>query len=196
MTFSNHWVKFHLNLFIRPQLIMSSHIHNRNQCWSSYMTPYGIIRSQWVKNKHIYNTWGTHILGRISWGLLCVPKPEWGIKTEARSTPQRYAPAGNKSTSFQVSMGNITLPCNTWIAKLYRKRASLIWVKSRRWGCLVTWFCYQLIAKPGNRTGAPLWPDPYVTFYWNPANATKMSEGLVKSYSVLGKQCLQQLIGL
>ena len=24
-----------------------------------------------------------------------------------------------------------------------------IWVRSRRFGCLVTWFCYHLIAKPG-----------------------------------------------
>ena len=30
-------------------------------------------------------------------------------------------------------------------------------------GCLVTWFCYQLIAKPGNKTAAVFavsWPDP------------------------------------
>ena len=27
-----------------------------------------------------------------------------------------------------------------------------IWVRSRNCGCLVTWFCYQLIAKPGNNT--------------------------------------------
>ena len=33
-----------------------------------------------------------------------------------------------------------------------------IWVKSRRLGCLVTCFCYHLIAKPGNKTAAPLWP--------------------------------------
>ena len=26
-----------------------------------------------------------------------------------------------------------------------------IWVRSRRYDCLVTWFCYQLIAKPGKR---------------------------------------------
>ena len=25
----------------------------------------------------------------------------------------------------------------------------------------VTWFCYQLIAKPGNKTAALSWPDPY-----------------------------------
>ena len=37
----------------------------------------------------------------------------------------------------------------------------LIWVRSRMCGCLVTWFCYQLIAKPGNKTATPSWPDPY-----------------------------------
>ena len=36
-----------------------------------------------------------------------------------------------------------------------------IWVRSRNYGCLVTWFCYQLIAKPGNKTVAVSWPDPY-----------------------------------
>ena len=36
-----------------------------------------------------------------------------------------------------------------------------IWVRSRNCGCLVTWFCYQLIAKPGNKTVAVSWPDPY-----------------------------------
>ena len=28
-------------------------------------------------------------------------------------------------------------------------------------GCFVTWFCYHLIAKPGNKTATPLWLDPY-----------------------------------
>ena len=37
-----------------------------------------------------------------------------------------------------------------------------IWVRSRNCGCLVTWFCYQLIAKPGNKTAAVSWPDPYI----------------------------------
>ena len=37
-----------------------------------------------------------------------------------------------------------------------------IWVRSRRCSCLVTWFCYHLIAKPGSKTAAPSWPDPYV----------------------------------
>ena len=36
-----------------------------------------------------------------------------------------------------------------------------IWVGSQRYGSLVAWFCYQLIARPGNKTGAARWPDPY-----------------------------------
>ena len=36
-----------------------------------------------------------------------------------------------------------------------------IWVRPQRCGCLVTWFCYYLIAKPGNMTATPSWPDPY-----------------------------------
>ena len=39
-----------------------------------------------------------------------------------------------------------------------------IWVRSQNCGCLVTWFCYLLIAKPGNKTDAALWADPYVFF--------------------------------
>ena len=37
-----------------------------------------------------------------------------------------------------------------------------IWVRSWNCSCLVTWFCYHLIAKPGNKTAAVLWPDPYI----------------------------------
>ena len=43
----------------------------------------------------------------------------------------------------------------------------IIWVRSQNCGCLVTWFCYQLIAKPGNKTATVSWPDPYdLREYW------------------------------
>ena len=42
-----------------------------------------------------------------------------------------------------------------------------IWVRSQRCGCLVTWFCYQLIAKPGNKIAAPSRPDPYTSLGLN-----------------------------
>ena len=51
----------------------------------------------------------------------------------------------------QAPLENLTI-CIIW---------DLIWVRSRNCGCLVTWFCYQLIAKPGNKTATVLWPDPY-----------------------------------
>ena len=40
-----------------------------------------------------------------------------------------------------------------------------IWVTSRNCGCLVTCFCYQLIAKPGNKTATVSWPDQQVYIY-------------------------------
>ena len=37
-----------------------------------------------------------------------------------------------------------------------------IWIRSRNCSCLVTWFGYQLIAKPGNKTAIVPWPNPYI----------------------------------
>ena len=42
----------------------------------------------------------------------------------------------------------------------------VIWVRSWRCYCLVTWFCYQMIAKPGNKTATPSWPDPIICLIW------------------------------
>ena len=45
--------------------------------------------------------------------------------------------------------------------KLLCSNEDTIWVRSRNCACLVTWFCYQMIAKPGNNTATVSWPDPY-----------------------------------
>ena len=34
---------------------------------------------------------------------------------------------------------------------------------TKLWLSCGTWFCYQLIAKPGKKTAAVSWPDPYIT---------------------------------
>ena len=34
-------------------------------------------------------------------------------------------------------------------------------IQLQRCACLVTWFCYQMIAKKGNKIGTPSWPDSY-----------------------------------
>ena len=41
------------------------------------------------------------------------------------------------------------------------RRLHWIWVRWQNCGCLVTWFCYQLIAKLVNKTAAVPSPDPY-----------------------------------
>ena len=53
------------------------------------------------------------------------------------------------------------LECTKWITTTEFSMFG-IWVRSRRCGCLVTWFCYHMIAKPGNKTATPSWPDPYI----------------------------------
>ena len=52
----------------------------------------------------------------------------------------------------------ISTTCHRGVEK--RKKYKCIWLRSRNCGCLVTWFCYQLIAKPGNKTAAVSWPAP------------------------------------
>ena len=55
---------------------------------------------------------------------------------------------------FQVSYGT------TNVSDDKQRLFSSIWIRSRNCGSLVTWFCYQLIAKPGNKTATVLWLDP------------------------------------
>ena len=52
-----------------------------------------------------------------------------------------------------------------WGPECFPMHSHIIWVRSRNCRCLVTWFCYQLIAKPGNKTAAvsvtwPIWAFP------------------------------------
>ena len=53
-----------------------------------------------------------------------------------------------------------------------------IWVRSRNCGCLVTWFCYQLIAKPGNKTATVPWPDPYGIGTWRVTSKSSTQWGV------------------
>ena len=60
------------------------------------------------------------------------------------------------------------------------------WVKSWNFGCLVTWFCYQLIANPGNKTAAVPWPDPHMT-----QNITGQEDQLRVKNLLKGNPCLK-----
>ena len=62
------------------------------------------------------------------------------------------------SDSQQRNYSKAKFPSN-WNCR--QKIVSETGPRSRNCGCLITWFCYQLIAKPGNTTAAVSWPDPY-----------------------------------
>ena len=68
-----------------------------------------------------------------------------------------WGPHVHTSTCFPMPMLSIKEE-----GSVLRLMYIYIWVRSRNCGCLVTWFCYQLIAKPGNKTAAVPWPDPYI----------------------------------
>ena len=56
-----------------------------------------------------------------------------------------------------------------------------ILVRSQRCSCLATWFCYQLIAKPGNKTAAPSYEK------------TEMRGMRIKSWHVMHQDVIQML---
>ena len=58
-------------------------------------------------------------------------------------------------------MSVICLYCQS-VHVMYNGPVSLvIRVRTWRYGCLVTLFCYQMITKPGNKTALPSWPELY-----------------------------------
>ena len=83
---------------------------------------------------------------------------------------------------YTLSSVYIWLLFNPLLCWIHFKKCK--WFRSRNCGRLVTWFCYQLIAKPGNKTATVSWPDPniYLYFYqlttlrctwsWNPSSGT------------------------
>ena len=78
----------------------------------------------------------------------------------------QYLHDSNKNTSSYIDMFcKWNLFNSLWCWRTWSWLVWGIWVRSRNCGCLVTWICYQLIAKPGNKTAAVPWPDPYLLQY-------------------------------
>ena len=84
----------------------------------------------------------------VSW----LPRQSWVMRSTAAHPEENMA----VMLGWSGEMRNSTV--NLWENVTLEQ---YIWVRSRRCGCLVTLFCYQLIATPGNKTAAPSWPDPF-----------------------------------
>ena len=70
----------------------------------------------------------------------------------------------------------------------------VIWVRSRKCGCLVTWFCYHLMAKPRNKTAAPSWRDPCSVIQANALHCSDVSYELGRLKSPTALLFVQQLV--
>ena len=93
-------------------------------------------------------------------------------------------PWNNESIKYVLLTGADVVD-SIWQSKTLCPTAWYIWVRWQNCGCLVTWFCYQLIAKPGNRTATVSWPDPYMKFslVWE-FNKVKYKPSFVKVRSL------------
>ena len=68
-----------------------------------------------------------------------------------------------------------------------------IWVKSPNCGCLVTWFYYQLIAKPGNKTATVPWLDPHIPKVSTYSNLTSTSLKYNRTHCILSFAAVNNL---
>ena len=115
---------------------------------------------------------GSDVLGHLnhkeleccccSWQQLSSVSPPGHTKVNLLPRPMTYE-LGKIVNSWQYHYQYVCAkydnnPSNAFLDIAF---AWFIWVRSRNCGCLVTWFCYQLIAKPGNKTASVSWPDPY-----------------------------------
>ena len=91
------------------------------------------------------------------------------LQSSSKSFPECSSPSGNHSQNSLDALDWHTSHKWASFGFVFVKPVFMnpsvqflwIWVRSRNCSCLVTWFCYQLIAKPGNKTAIVSWPDPY-----------------------------------
>ena len=121
---------------------------------------------------HMWIQTGVRVQKRLSWVLTSVtltfdlwPWPfSWTSLLTMVITPEnfmmiRWWEHGEKGVTDRQTDGQTDGLNQSYSCLVAAKNC--IWVRSRNCGCLVTWFCYQLIAKPGNKTGAVPWRPIY-----------------------------------
>ena len=126
---------------------------------------------RWVLST--FATWLPHLLPMLTlWKSLVQSKPNccnqlW-CPLELKEIFQTIEMIQRSFLCKILGMNQLTyweqlLTLNLYSLERCQERYRIIWVRSRNCGCLVTWFCYQLIAKPDNKTAAVSWPDPNIS---------------------------------
>ena len=114
-----------------------------------------------------WNSWYWHNLTEIiSWVIICIPYFLYDVITHPctnfGSDLAHWIWVWMGLYILKNTMDMITYACHNVSRIVFEKNDH----KFRSWncGCLVTWFCYQLIAKPGNKTAAVFFTWPMFPF--------------------------------
>ena len=145
------WFRWWLNACSAPS-------HYLDQCW---------LIVNWPLRKHPEGEIWIKIQNFHSWKCIwkcclqkCQPffQGKW-VKANAICTDTFVVESPvdiETSITTSTSMNNPEI-LNLVMMKLFQETWKCTWVRSWNCGCFVTWFCYQLIAKPGNKTAAVPW---------------------------------------
>ena len=83
----------------------------------------------------------------------------------AKETPIALPIMSEKNEQVEVISSLVQVIWKSIYKKIRIEIHIALWVWSQRCGCLVSCFCYQLIAKLSNNTVAPSWPYPYIVLH-------------------------------
>ena len=87
-------------------------------------------------------------VGNLQILTISVPFPESYINPSGDATRMR------QENQVNTMAADALAPCVTRPSAALASWNIIIWFTSQRCTCLVTWFCYHLIAKPGNKRDA------------------------------------------
>ena len=124
-----------------------------------------------------------------SWKYLC-GKDKVKLRSQGHGKVKHCVSWCPGTTAHQINDHNFLWFCEE--SRDFILGPFLIWVRSGRCGCLVTRFCYQLIAKPANKTAAPPWPESYK--FWYEINSVQSTEREEKLKINHEKECEKSYI--
>ena len=170
--------------------LLQLHLHSQLNTWLQWIGP----RQLQDETRNVYG-WG---LGATYIRDLTV---FWAVKVNAGSSVlcQVRGMILNLSGDHVLSTSGMKVIdlCHFTIDEWWKMQVPYMGqITKVRLSCF-TWFCYHLIAKPGNKTATPSWPDPYLLLKSSVQNRllASLSAGLDLVRIIQWQQCSLQLVG-
>ena len=136
------WVNHHTQVVLPPHKgpemqIFCFFFVNLINCWTNSRMPFSYAMTLVWRHCHMFLLQDGRPPGRPPSGRQMTPE----VRAPSDVVRERLGRTMERVSCFHNGLRNCGCQC----------------------GCLFTWFCYQLIAKPGNKTAAVSWPDLYVS---------------------------------